>query len=414
MSITMSLRQFIFQSLFIALISICPILSRPQQSIHIVEDLPIGTSIYTFSTNGCPTEMKTETYRFVDNQKNFNDFFLIDPYTGRVTSKKLIDREEFCHRRMCSCAQCEIILEVLCVHQGQIFFNDLSIIIDDLNDHSPTFPKSRLHLDVLENVPVGFLIPLDVAIDPDYGKNSVQEYQLYDETRTTNASAQAFQIVFSKKNDMLALRLVKELDREQCASLNYTLEVFDGGQPVARSTRLPIFINIIDVNDRSPVFQHSDLRLILNESTLINSVIAHVHATDQDEGVNGLISYTIVSIDPPSDSIFRIAEHTGHLYLYQSLDYEREKSYQLKIKAQDNGLQKSSTPAFINVQIIVEDDNDNPPTIAATFNNDSSVGVEHPSNTNIVRIRENIPNGTFLVSHLHRIKSSTLETYTHF
>ncbi|CAF1691728.1 unnamed protein product, partial [Adineta ricciae] len=134
-----------------------------------MEDLPIGSSIYTFATDGCKTPTNAGTYRFVDSQKNSNDFFLIDPYTGRVTTKKLIDRDDFCLRRMCSCSQCAITLEILCVNAGQIYFNDLSIIIDDRNDHAPQFPKSSLTIDVLENVPLGYLIPIDIANDLDYG-----------------------------------------------------------------------------------------------------------------------------------------------------------------------------------------------------------------------------------------------------
>lgn len=390
--------MFIERSTFVfVLIEI--VVSVPKQSIHIIEDLPIGTSIYKFSTDGCPTEMKTETYRFVDKQKNFNDFFLIDPYTGRITTKKLIDREEFCHRRMCSCAQCEITLEVLCVHQGQIFFNDLSIIIDDRNDHSPSFTKSRIDLEILENVPIGYLIPIDVAIDPDYGRNSVQFYQLYDDNSTNNTIQQAFQIEFSKKNDLLALRLVKELDREICSKLNYILEVFDGGVPEVRSTRIPVSIIILDVNDRSPIFQHGDLHLFLSESTPINTTITRVQATDQDTGMNGLVHYTIVSVEPTSSERYFYLDHeTGELILRTSFDYEHEKVYHLKIKAHDSGPQKSSTPAYVHVHIDVEDENDNPPMITATFNMDLTAGVQHSIRTNTLRIRENTPNGTFLVN----------------
>ncbi|CAF1611283.1 unnamed protein product, partial [Adineta ricciae] len=205
--------------------------STSKESIHIIEDLPIGTSIYTFYTEGCKTENSTGTYRFVDSQKNSNDFFLIDPYTGRVTTKKLIDRDDFCLRRMCSCAKCEITLEVLCVHTGQIFFNDLSVIIDDQNDHAPQFPKSSVTIDVLENVPVGYVIPIDVASDPDYGNNSIQGYRLVEDNSTgknySNRIQQAFQLDYSKKNDLLALRLMKVLDRELCDSLQYIIQAYD-------------------------------------------------------------------------------------------------------------------------------------------------------------------------------------------
>jgi len=381
--------------------------SLSKESLHIIEDLPIGTSIYTFQTDGCKTENSTGTYRFVDSQKNFNDFFLIDPYTGRVTTKKLIDRDDFCLRRMCSCSKCEITLEVLCVHTGQIFFNDLSVIVDDRNDHAPQFPKSSIIVDVLENVPIGYLIPIDVAIDPDYGLNSIQSYKLFEDSsmlkNSTNKISQAFQIDYSKKNDLLALRLLKSLDREHTDSLQYVIHAYDGGQPQPLVGKLHIRINILDVNDMSPVFDRSNIQVLLSESTSIGSLVARVRATDGDTGLNGLVHYTIVSLDPPSNGTFILSKETGEIRLGQPLDYEKERSYRMKIKAQDNGPQQGSIPAFATVDIDIKDENDNYPIITPTFNDDRLSGVEHLINENIIRIKENIANGTFLVSVTLRI-----------
>jgi len=391
--------QFLFFINFLLLVS-----SVPKESINIIEDLPIGTSIYTFITDGCKTENSTGTYRFVDSQKNSNDFFLIDPYTGRVTTKKLIDRDDFCVRRVCSCSKCEITLEVLCVNMGQIYFNDLSVIIDDRNDHAPQFPKSSITIDVLENVPIGYLIPIDVAIDPDYGINSIQGYKLFEENSTIknfiNKIPQAFQIEYSKKNDLLALRLMKILDRELCDSLQYVIQAYDGGQPQPLIGKLNIRINILDVNDMSPIFDRSDIQVLLSESTSIGSLVARVHAFDGDTGLNGLVYYTIVSLDPSSNGTFILSKETGEIRLGKKLDYEKEKSFRMKIKAQDNGPQQGSIPAFATINIDVKDENDNYPLISPSFNDDRTSGVEHLLNSSIIRIHENTPNGTFLVSDL--------------
>jgi protocadherin gamma subfamily A len=391
--------QFLFFINFLFLVS-----SIPKESIHIIEDLPIGTSIYTFITDGCKTENSTGIYRFVDSQKNSNDFFLIDPYTGRVTTKKLIDRDDFCLRRMCSCSKCDITLEVLCVNTGQIYFNDLSIIIDDRNDHAPQFPKSSIIIDVLENVPIGYLIPIDVAIDPDYGINSIQGYKLFEDNSSTknvtNKISNAFQIEYSKKNDLLALRLMKILDRESFESLQYVIQAYDGGQPQALIGRLNIRINVLDVNDMSPVFDRTDIRVILSESTTVGSLVARVHAFDGDTGLNGLVYYTIVSLDPPSNGTFILSKETGEIRLGKKLDYEKEKFYRIKIKAQDNGPQQGSIAAFATVDVDVKDENDNYPLITPSFNDDAISGVQHLLNSSIIRIRENTPNGTFLVSDL--------------
>lgn len=378
-------------------------LCSTKESIHIVEDLPIGTSIYTFVTDGCRNENTTGTYRFVDSQRNANDFFLIDPYTGRITTKKLIDRDDFCLRRTCSCSNCEITLEVLCVNMGQIYFNDLSVIIDDRNDHAPEFPKSSITVEVLENVPVGYLIPLDVAIDPDYGIHSVQGYKLIEDNSTSkttrNKILDAFQIEYSKKNDLLALRLMKTLDRELCDSLNYVLQAYDGGQPQPLVGKLNIRIHILDVNDMSPVFDRSDIRVLLSETTTLGSLVARVHAFDADSGLNGLVHYTIVSLDPPSNGTFSLSKENGDIRLEKALDYEKEKHYRLKIKAQDNGPQQGSIAAFATVDIDVKDENDNKPLITTTFNDDRTSGVEHIAHSNQIRIRENTANNTFLVSN---------------
>ncbi|CAF1202853.1 unnamed protein product [Rotaria sordida] len=367
----------------------------PKESIHIMEDLPIGTSIYTFSTDGCKTINNTGIYRFVDSQKNSNDFFLIDPYTGRITTKKLIDRDDFCLRRTCSCSKCEIILEVLCVNVGKIFFNDLSIIIDDRNDHSPQFSKSSITIDILENVPIDYLIPIDIAIDLDYGNNSIQGYKLL-EDNSTNKLLNAFQIEYTKKNDLLALRLIKILDRELYHSLEYIIQAYDGGQPQALIGHLNIYINILDVNDMSPIFDRSEINVFLSESTSIGSFVTRVHAFDGDTGLNGLVYYTIVSFDPPSNGTFILSKETGEIRLGKSLDYEKEKSYRIKIKAQDNGPQQVSIPAFAMIYIDIKDENDNYPLITPTFNDDKISGIEHISNSSIITIRENLSNGTFL------------------
>ncbi|CAF3758778.1 unnamed protein product [Rotaria socialis] len=371
------------------------VFTLPKESIHIVEDLPIGTSIFTFSTDGCNTVRAAGTYRFVDSQKNSNDFFLIDPYTGRVTTKKLIDRDDFCLRRMCSCSKCEITLEVLCVNMGKIFFNDLSIVVDDRNDHSPQFSKSSITIDVLENVPIGYLIPIDIAIDLDYGNNSIQGYNLF-EDNSTNKIINAFQIEYSKKNDLLALRLNRTLDRELYHSLEYIIQAFDGGQPQALIGRLNIYINILDVNDMSPVFDRSEINVLISESTPIGSFIGRVHAFDGDTGLNGLVYYTIVSSDPPANGTFILSKETGAIHLGRSLDYEKEKSYRMKIKAQDNGPQQVSIPAFAMIHIDIQDENDNYPMISPSFNDDRISGVEHVLNSSVIKVRENLSNGTFL------------------
>jgi hypothetical protein len=150
----------------------------------------------------------------------------------------------------------------------------------------------------------------------------------------------------------------------------------------------------------SPVFDRSDTHVLLSESTSIGSLVARIHAYDGDTGLNGLVHYTIVSLDPPSNGTFFLSKETGDIRLGKRLDYEKEKFYRMKIKAQDNGPQQGSIASFAMVNIEIKDENDNYPLITTTFNDDHISGVEHLINSSIIKIRENIPNGTFLVSQI--------------
>ncbi|CAF0953706.1 unnamed protein product [Didymodactylos carnosus] len=381
------LPSFLFLSIFFI-----QTYSNKRDTIHIMEDLPIGSAVYTFPFDSCSSISTTHSssnsnrFSFIDGQRNQNQYFLIDPFTGRVTTKKLIDRDDFCLNRLCSCERCEINLEVLCLN-SDVYFTGVSIIIDDLNDHTPRFDKQQQEIEVLENVPVGYIIPLDAAIDRDYGNNSIQGYKLVEDKQ--NKMKGTFQL----HQDLLSLHLMKSLDREICDILIYTLVATDGGQPPL-SGRMKIIIKIIDVNDNSPIMDRKDIYVQLSELTPINNLVTRIHAIDGDSGLNGQIRYTIQSIDPPSaNKTFKLDLDTGELKLAQLLDYEIEKHYSLKIRAADRG--QGSMPAIATVNISIKDENDNKPLFMIKFAEYKSDYV-YSNNTKIIYIKENAPNGTFL------------------
>lgn len=58
-----------------------------------------------------------------------------------------------------------------------------------------------------------------------------------------------------------------------------------------------------------------------------------VHATDDDQGVNGEITYHLLN----RDNCFQIDQITGDVRVVCQFDYEMKTNYQLEIEARDGG-----------------------------------------------------------------------------
>lgn len=52
---------------------------------------------------------------------------------------------------------------------------------------------------------------------------------------------------------------------------------------------------ILDENDNSPLFQEVDFSQNIRESDSAGTIVLSLFAQDRDQGVNGIVSYRIVS-----------------------------------------------------------------------------------------------------------------------
>ena len=87
-----------------------------------------------------------------------------------------------------------------------------------------------------------------------------------------------------------------------------------------------------------------------------------VTATDNDEGENAKITY---SIDSDSEKKFNIDPTTGEISTKDPLDYEESPRYEITVTAKDSGTPPLSSTA--KVVVTVEDLNDNHPNFPGDF-----------------------------------------------
>ena len=173
------------------------------------------------------------------------------------------------------------------------------------------------------------------------------------------------------------INIIKPLDDfEEGSEITIEIIADDDGSPVLQ-TSTTIKVLITGDNLYPPTFQAPTTRIYIREDEQIGTEIITVRATDRDAGVNGYVTYHIVS-DTDPEEMFSIDKTSGSIHVEKSLDYEKIPIYNIIVEARDQGfIYKSSTSS---VKVILQDVDDNPPT----FEEDHYVAY----------LKENSPAGT--------------------
>nr|XP_049610286.1 protocadherin beta-16-like [Syngnathus scovelli] len=276
-------------------------------------------------------------------------------YTELKTDKGLlvvndrIDREELCGDVTPCSFNFEIILE------NPIELHRIIVEVLDINDHAPIFQNKdeALLFEISEGTAVGVQFLLQSAEDLDEGQNALQNYIL-----SPNDHFILNQHANPDGSKYVEMVLQKPLDRERHPHLSLKLIALDGGTP-QRSGTVNIEINVLDVNDNRPVFNQSEYKAYVMENTLKGTSVITVNATDADSGSNGLITYSLSKMKGSAAGIFNIDENTGIIYVFGQIDYERNRKYEVRVEAKDQGGQSGTSRVIFDVI----DVNDNAPVI---------------------------------------------------
>ncbi|KPP64742.1 cadherin EGF LAG seven-pass G-type receptor 3-like [Scleropages formosus] len=154
------------------------------------------------------------------------------------------------------------------------------------------------------------------------------------------------------------------VDRETTESYTLQVEASDQGRdPGPRSTTVRVFITVLDENDNVPQFSEKRYVVAVREDVRPHSEILRISASDRDKDNNAAVHYNIISGN--SRGQFSIDSVTGEIQVVAPLDFEAEREYTLRVRAQDNGRPPLSNNTGI-VSVQVTDVNDNPPIFVST------------------------------------------------
>ncbi|XP_035377271.1 protocadherin gamma-A3-like isoform X7 [Electrophorus electricus] len=289
---------------------------------------------------------------------------------GILVVNERIDREELCGEITPCSFSFEIILE------NPIELHRAIVEITDVNDHPPTFQNEYLKFEISESAMPGSRFVLESADDPDVGMNTLQSYFL-----TPNDYFVLKEHTNPDGSKFAEMVIQKALDREQHPYLSLKLVAVDGGIP-QRSGSVSIDVTVLDVNDNAPVFNQTVYRASVVENAPKGTYITTLNATDADSGSNGKITFYFSKLKGNVADIFNIDEISGIVSVLGQIDYEKDKRYEIRVEAKDQGGLTDSSKIIIEVV----DVNDNAPVITImSFN--SLVSEDSPPGTTVAVIK---------------------------
>eukprot|EP00058_Branchiostoma_floridae_P010537 XP_002596025.1 hypothetical protein BRAFLDRAFT_84111 [Branchiostoma floridae] len=212
----------------------------------------------------------------------------------------------------------------------------VDILVVNENDNTPVFQNTTYNFEVYENERRSSFVGMVRATDLDGDSLSY----------TIGDSVKGYFSIDSATGEIITSAL---LDRETNSTFTFNVTVKDaeGMEDTASVT-----VVVLDENDNSPLFDRETYTTNVTEDKPGGGLILQVTATDEDEGSNSNITYSIRSGN--SDEVFYIDSRTGEIFLQtnKSLDYETTPEYRLSVKAQDGGESPRSDVADVTISVI--------------------------------------------------------------
>ena len=249
--------------------------------------------------------------------------------------------------------------------------NLLTIVIHVLpvNDIKPYFPKSSYAVTMDENTP-----PLTFSITVHVSDEDVWPRDNNQANLTFHLSGTSYFAVRKERLTRAVIYNTKSLDYE---SDNHTYLLTLTADDGRYTTEEPatIRINLRDINDHRPQFQHHNQSFSVLENSRF---IGRVTADDEDgSAFNSKVSYSIIGEVP-----FTVDEE-GTITPVGVLDYELlESEYKFRVKASD----RSGLSDTIVITVFLQDENDNSPYFQETLYS-TVIREDQPVNSIILEVK---------------------------
>uniref|UniRef100_A0A8D0H436 Cadherin EGF LAG seven-pass G-type receptor 2 n=1 Tax=Sphenodon punctatus TaxID=8508 RepID=A0A8D0H436_SPHPU len=339
-----------------------PVFEQQEYKESMRENLEVGYEVLTVrATDGDASINANILYRIL-NGNGANEVFEIDPRSGVIRTRGLVDRE--------AVESYQLMVEAN--DQGKdpgprSTTATIHIVVEDDNDNSPQFSEKRYVVQVPEDVSSNSHVLQVTATDRDKGNNALVHYSIM----SGNTRGQ-FYIDAQTGN----IDVVSQLDYEMSKEYTLRIRAQDGGRPPLSNISGLVTIQVLDVNDNAPIFVSTPFQSTVLENVPVGYSVIHIQAIDADSGENARLEYALV--DTGADFPFAINNNTGWIVVASELDREAVDFYNFGVEARDNGNLPMTSSASVSITVL--DVNDNNPEFtqkeyAVRLNEDAAVGT---------------------------------------
>ncbi len=219
------------------------------------------------------------------------------------------------------------------------------VTVTDVNDNSPIFTSNPATIQVSEDLPHNRVVAEYRATDADEGSNAIIEF-----------SFAPSNVPFTLNASSGSLSLTGPIDYESVQTYSVTITASNPG--TSRAVTTTSTIQILNVNDNTPVISGEPYRVTVIENSPIGTLVTTINATDGDLGIHGEIRYTILSGN--INLAFNLNSGNGALTINSSIDRESISSFSLVVRVRDRGTPQT-TEDQTTITVTVFDVNDNAP-----------------------------------------------------
>ncbi|KAM4621848.1 uncharacterized protein ACJ7VT_006145 [Polymixia lowei] len=346
-----------------------PVCDKQKYTITIRENAPTGTFLLRINASDSDEGVNGEIeYSLRSKFRELtSEPFDLDSRTGKLTVKSGLDFEE---KQVYE-------IKVLAADKGAVSLSthcNVIVRVQDVNDNPPEIDVTSISSQIPEDAPPGTVVALIEVTDIDSGVNG--------QVVCNVPGNLPFDLKQSPDGHSYSLITKDYLDKESVHMYDIKITAKDLGSPALSSTKV-IKVDVLDMNDNSPLFIGIPYAFYVLENNKPGMPIFSVSASDADDGDNAEITYALDrrSSGPSVTSFLNINEANGTIYALKKFDFETLQTFQFFV-ATDSGTPPLSSNVTVNVFML--DQNDNAPVILYPVNtNGSAEGVEEiPRNVN--------------------------------
>ncbi|XP_028977046.2 protocadherin Fat 3 [Esox lucius] len=335
-----------------------PMFQNVTYSASLPENSMIGTAVLQVSALDVDSESNSLVrYQILSDVYNSTDYFHIDSSSGLVLTARMLDYE--------TTQQYKFFVRATDSGEPPLS-SDVSVMVTvtDTNDNPPSFSQSLYDVFVSELAPRGQFVTSVQASDADSCDANRLRYSIL-------SGDERMMYAMDPETGMISLSNQRRQGTRSSYRLN--VSVSDG----VFTNTAQVSVRVLGANLYSPVFSQRFYLAEVRENALVGSRVIQVHATDEDSGLFGQVTFTF--INDLGKTQFSI-DANGVITTTQKLDRENPsyKDIVLTVMALDGG----GRAAFCTVRVVLTDENDNAPRFRA---------VEYR-----MSIKSNVPKGSLV------------------